>query len=491
MQGVRSKYMPKSRSVLALALTATASTLLVPPSAAETLKDALTKAYVDNPTLTAARAGQRAEDETVAIAKANGRPSAGLTGSYTEDLHRDFPDTTPVRTAAGQASVDVPLYSGGTVRNAVKAAKLRVEAGQNDLRATESAVFSRVVAAYLDVIRDSVIVTLNAQNVKALEVNLQATSDRFEVGDVTRTDVAQSESRLSLARADLQRAQAQLITSKENYTALVGSPPANLEPPPPLPGLPDSPDAAVTIALADNPDIKGAHKDRDAARYDVRSTKGQVAPRVSAFAQGGYQDFLGSQNQTSLQYGSVKSAAAGATVTVPFYQGGRPAALARQATARESFAIEQAVAVERNVVAQARAAYATWQASLQAVDSTQQAVSAAELSLQGVRAENSVGTRTILDILNAEQEALNARVQLVSARRNAYVAAFTLLAAMGHAEARDLGLDPAILYDPAHNYRRVQGKLMDFDFDPAPTGIAKPTSATPAQDATPLMTPGY
>lgn len=483
--------MPKSRGVLAVALTATASTLLTAPGAAETLKDALAKTYLGNPILTGARAGQRAQDETVAIAKADGRPAAGLTGSYTEELHRAFPSTTPLRTAAGQASLDIPLYSGGAVRNAVKAAKLRVEAGQNDLRATESAIFSRVVAAYLDVIRDSAIVDLNAQNVRTLEVNLRATSDRFEVGDVTRTDVAQSEARLALARAELQRVQAQLIASKENYTALVGTPPENLEPPPPLPGLPDSPETAVETALADNPDIRSAQKDRDAARFDVQSAKARIAPRLSAFTQGGYQDFLGSQNQTLLTYGSVKSAAAGATVTLPLYQGGRPGALERQAIARQSLAIEQAVAVERDVVAQARAAYASWQASLRAIESTQQAVGAANLSLQGVRAENSVGTRSILDILDAEQEALNARVQLVSARRNAYVAAFTLLAAMGRAEARDLGLDPAILYDPQRNYRRVQGKLMDFDFDPAPATIAKPTSSTPAQNATPLLTPGY
>jgi outer membrane protein len=483
----------KSREVLAFAFTAAASTFITPPSQAETLKDALTKAYLDNPTLTGARAGQRAQDENVGIAKADGRPSAGVTGSYTEELHRAAPValTTPGRTAAGQASVDVPLYSGGAVRNAVKAAKLRVESGQNDLRGTESAIFSRVVAAYLDVIRDSVIVTLNAQNVKALEVNLRATSDRFEVGDVTRTDVAQSQSRLALASADFQRAQAQLIASKENYTALVGSPPVNLEPPPPLPGLPDSPEAAVTTALADNPDIKGAHKDRDAARYDVRSTKAQILPRVSAFAQGGYQDFLGSENGTLLTYGSVKSAAAGATLTVPLYQGGRPGALERQAAARESLAIEQAVAVERDVIAQARATYASWQASLQAIESTQAAVDAADLSLRGVKAENSVGTRTILDILDAEREALNARVQLVSARRDAYVAAFSLLAAMGHAEGRDLGIDPAVLYDPAQNYRRVNGKLLDFDYDPHPAAIAKTTSATPVQDAIPIVTPGY
>jgi len=482
--------MLKSRSVVAIALTASAATLLIPPCTAETLKDALTKAYQENPTLTGARANQRAEDENVPITKADGRPAAGVRGTYTENLHRDLSTTTPGRSAAGQANLDVPLYSGGVIRNAVKAAKLRVEAGQNDLRGTESTIFSRVVAAYLDVIRDSSIVTLNAQNVEALKVNLRASSDRFEVGDVTRTDVAQSESRLSLAQADFQRAQAQLIASKENYTALVGSPPQNLEPPPPLPGLPESPESAVATALVDNPDILASHKSRDAARYDVRSNKGQIMPRISAFASAGYQDFLGSENPIFLP-SSTKSAAAGATLTIPLYQGGRPGALERQAIARESFAIEQTIVVERDVISQVRAAYASWQASLQAIESTLKAVAATELSLQGVKAENSVGTRTILDILNAEQEALNARVQLVSARRNAYVAAFSLLAAMGHAEARDLALDPAILYDPARNYRRVHDKLMDFDFDPAPTGISKPTSGTPAQDATPLIIPGY
>lgn len=478
----------------ALTLTAVGMASLSQPLSAETLMEALVKSYRTNPTLTGARASQRAVDEDVALAKVNGRPSASVTATYNEQMARQaqlfstggasFSSiiVTPKRSAAGQGSVTVPLYNGGTVRNAINAAESRVEAGQNSLRGTESAIFSRVVAAYMDVIRDSQIVLLNTQNVSALTVNLRASSDRFQVGDLTRTDVAQSDSRLALARATLEQAQAQLIASKENYTALVGSPPDALETPPALPGLPPTPEQAVTIALADNPDIRSAEKNRDAARYDVKSANGTVMPRLSAFTNGSYTDYLGSED-SRFTTAYVKNAVAGATLTIPLYQGGRPGASQRQAVARESAAIERTVEIERNVIAQVRGAYASWQASLQTIQSTGVAVKASELSLQGVKAENSVGTRTILDILNAEQEALNARVQLVSAQRDAYVAAFTLIAAMGHAEARDLGLDAGALYDPNDNYERVRGKLFDFDFAAPPSAVATPTSSTPSQDA--------
>lgn len=477
--------MPIRYRLPALSLLPLITMAMSAPVSAETLMDALARAYRDNPSLAGARAGQRALDETVPLEKAAGRPNAGIAATYTEQLHRQNRDTQAARSINGRATVDVPVYSGGAVRNAVRAAQLRVDAGENDLRGTESAIFSQVVAAYMDVIRDSAIVVLNDQNVRALEVNLRASSDRFEVGDVTRTDVAQSESRLALARAQLQNAQAQLIISRENYIALVGTPPGELTPPPPLPGLPDSPEAAVSVALADNPDIKSAIRNRDAARYDVRVAKARVSPRVSGFVDGGYTDNLGSG--PVLFADSATSLAAGATLSIPLYQGGLPGALSRQATAREAAAIEQATFIERDTIAQVRAAFASWRASLETIESTQAAIGATDLSLRGVKAENSVGTRTILDILDAEQEALNARVQNVTARRNAYVAAFTLLAAMGHAEARDLGLDPATYYDPARNRQRVQGKFFDFDFDPAPVPVAPTTASTPAQNAVPLM----
>ncbi|MDX3899412.1 MAG: TolC family outer membrane protein [Sphingobium sp.] len=454
------------------------STSLASPVSAGTLQEALVKAYRANPTLTAARAGQRATDENVPIQKSAGRPNIGASAQFQELIVRPSNSfLAPHRSASATGNIDVPIYQGGAVRNGVRAAKIRVEAGQANLRATEASIFAQVVAAYMDVIRDSAIVALNRANVNVLDVNLQATNDRFEVGDLTRTDIAQSESRLALARSDLQTAEANLITSRENYIALVGEAPDDLEPPPALPGLPATPEAAVQVALVDNPDILAAKKARDAARYDVKAAKAATLPTLSAFTQGSYTDYLTSDIAAN------KQVAAGATLTVPLYQGGRPAAQVRQNQAFESQAIENEIAAERSVIAQARAAYASWQASLLTIQSSQVAVNATSLSLEGVRAENSVGSRTILDILNAEQEALIARVELVSARRNAYVAGFSLLAAMGHAEAKDLGLEGGALYDPMVNYERVKGKWWDWDYDPAPLPVATRTVDSPTQNA--------
>jgi outer membrane protein len=481
-----------TRHRAAAALLLLTSALTIVPAQAETLQGALAKAYASNPTLTAARAGQRATDENVPIQKAAGRPGLDVTGSYSESILKPtISFTSPQRTVNAQANLSVPIYSGGTVRNGVKAAKIRVAAGQAGLRGTEASIFSQTVGAYMDVIRDMAIVSLNQANVKVLEVNLQATNDRFEVGDLTRTDVAQSQSRLALARSDFQTAQANLITSRENYIALVGEAPDALEAPPQLPGLPADPEVAVQVALKDNPDILSAQKQREARRYDVKAARGSVMPTVSAFTQAGYTNYLHSLGGTAqdAEGNAVegpqinKQAAAGVQLTIPIYQGGRPAAQVRQNQALESQAIEQEIETERGVIAQTRAAYASWQASLQTIESSNRAVDAADLSLEGVRAENSVGSRTILDILNAEQESLNAKVQLVTARRNAYVAGFSLLAAMGHAEADDLGLESGTLYDPMVNYERVKGKWFDWDFDPAAKPVATRTVDTPTQNA--------
>ncbi|AMK24045.1 MULTISPECIES: TolC family outer membrane protein [unclassified Sphingobium] len=468
----------------ALFLLLSVSSAMAGAAHAETLQGALAKAYRSNPTLTGARAGQRATDENVPIQKASGRPALDATGSYSESILKPtISFTSPQRTLNANAQLSVPLYTGGSVRNGIKAAKTRVAAGQADLRGTEASVFSQVVAAYMDVIRNGAVVALNQANVRALEVNLQATSDRFEVGDVTRTDVAQSESRLALARSDLQGAEANLITARENYIALVGEAPDALEPPPPLPGLPATPDSAVQVALKDNPDILVAKKLREAQQFDVRAAKGTVLPTVSAFTQAGYTNYLDTLTSSATGSQINKQASAGVQLNIPFYQGGRPAAQVRRSQALESQAMEKEIEVERGVIAQTRSAYASWQASLESIQSNQKAVDAANLSLEGVRAENSVGSRTILDILNAEQEAVNAKVQLVTARRNAYVAGFSLLAAMGHAEADDLNLEAGTLYDPMVNYDRVKGKWFDWDFDPAPKLQSTRTVDSPAQNA--------
>lgn len=482
--------MPALPHLIGTSLSAAILISTAPFVQAETLREALARAYQTNPTLTAARAGQRATDENVALAKAEGRPNASITGTYTEELHRQFAATTPVRNAAGQASLNVPVYQGGMVRNRIRSAEQGVKAGQQELRSTEASVFTSVVSAYLDVLSTMSVVSYNRQNVASLEANLQATRDRFEVGDLTRTDIAQSESRYALALASLQSAQAQLVAARENYIALVGTAPDDLEAPPPLPGLPGSAEEAVSFALESSPALQAAKHNRQAAHHNVNAARGQVSPRLSLFANGSYTDYLNSENDEGVlsgtplnPNGSVKAAAAGVQLTVPLYQGGQPGAQTRQNIARESQAIENQIATERSVIAQTRSAYAQWQAAVHAIESTRLAVEAGELSLEGIRAENSAGLRTILDVLDTQRDLLNAQVQYVAAQRDAYVAGFSLLAEMGQAEARYLGLEGGPLYNPDSHYRQVRGKIMDFDFGSPAKEEATRTIGSPPQTA--------
>jgi len=454
------------------------------PAHADTLREALVLAYQTNPTLESARAQQRAVDENVPIARAAGLPSLSATGTYTEFVKQSANSfTAPDRVVSADAQLGVPIYSGGAVKNRVKAAKIRVAAGQADLRGTESSIFSAVVAAYMDVIRGEALVGLNRKNVNVLQVNLQATSDRFEIGDLTRTDVAQSQSRLALARSDLLSAEANLAGARETYIRLIGKAPESLDAPPPLPNLPASADEAVAVALDRNPDLIAARERSRAAERDIDVAAAGRLPRVSLFTQGTYNDYLGTLARGTVGVSQTDtSAQAGAQISIPIFQGGLPAAQRRQAQAQAGATLEQEISVERDVIAQVRSAYTSWIAANDLIRSSQVAVDASSLSLEGVRAENSVGNRTILDILNAEQELLNAQVQLVTARRNAYVAGFSLLAAMGKAEARDLNLDNEILYDPEVNYERVRGKVFDFDDDPAPVARSTRTVDTRVQD---------
>lgn len=481
------------RSFTSRLIASAAVLALATPAAAETLQGALAKAYSNNPTLTGARAQQRANDENVAIQLAAGRPSSEVTGQYSENfLAPPNAFTFPARQVGGNVQLNVPIYQGGSVKNGIRAADARVQAGAEQLRGTESSVFSQVVAAYNDVIRDMAIVELNRANVRQLGVNLQATRDRFEVGDLTRTDVAQSEARLSLAQGDLRTAEANLIGSRERYIQLVGEVPVDLQPPPPLPSLPATPDQAVEVAIRNNPDLAAAERNREAARYDVRVAEAGTRPRLSAFAQGQYSNFLGTLGSGLIGANLVQQssqASLGLQATVPIYQGGRPAAQVRQAQARQSQALEQTIAAERAVVQQTRAAFASWRSSEEVIRSAEAAVAANRLSLEGVRAENGVGNRTIIEVLNAEQELLNAQVQLVTARRNSYVAAFTLLAAMGQAEARDLNLDGVTLYDPAVNYRHVRKLLLDETNHKEPVTQATRTVDTPSGNPETMVPP--
>jgi outer membrane protein len=484
-----------ARGLLALAGSASLLALSV-PAQADGLREALVGAYNTNPTLEAARADQRATDEGVPIQRAQGLPSASVTATHIEFLRQSANSfTAPERNLGVNAQLLVPVYSGGAVRNGIAAAKERVEAGQADLRNTESAIFSQVVAAYMDVLRTEALALLAANNVAVLRTNLDASSDRFQIGDLTITDVAQSRSRLALAEGDLQQAEANLITARETYVRLVGRPPGELEAPPPLPGLPDNVGAAIVSALENNPNLQAAKLRAEAAGYDTKVAGAGRLPTVSLFANGDYSDFFGTLGgPVSNEFAQTETTAnAGVRVTIPLFQGGLPAARQRQAGARESAALEDVIAAERQIMAETRSTYANWQAANGVIKSAQAAVEAAELSLEGVRAENSIGNRTVLDVLNAEQELVNTRAQLVTARRNAYVAGFNLLALMGRAEARDLNLDTGgVLYDPQVNADRVSSKLWDWDRDPAPAAKSTSTVDIPPANATigPQLTPG-
>jgi outer membrane protein len=454
----------------------------------QSLREALAKTYTANPTIMAERAQLRSRDEDVAIARAAGRPQVSTNAGLNQDLitrnlgrnGRDF--------TAG-ADISLPLYAGGTIRNAVRAANTRVEAGRADLRATEGDIFTEAVAAYMDVIRDRSIVQLNQNQVRVLETNLQATRDRFEVGDLTRTDVAQSEARLALARSTLATAEGRLESSEENFQRVIGDAPGDLQAPPPLPPLPANPDQAVEVALANNADLASIAAQARAAGFDVASARGERLPTISAVSSTRYFNALGRADETAgvaegTLPNSTTSTGVGLTARLPLYQGGAAGARVRRAQAFRTQLLEQAIGTERSVIANTRAAFAAYQAAVEAIESNEIAVAANQLALEGTRAEQTVGTRNVLDVLNAEQELLNSQVLLVTARRDAYVAGFQLLNAMGAAEAEDLNLEAGPLYDPQVHYRRYSGSWSDWDDGPRARPVS--TRTAPQNAASPV-----
>jgi len=464
--------------------------LMAGTASADTLREALISSYQTNPSLTAQRESLKATDATVAIARAAGRPQI----SATVGLNRSITQSG-VLVSSGKgpnlsvsAGVSYPLFNGGSVRNSVRAAQTRVEAGRATLTAVEGDIFVQAVSAYMNVIRDRSVVELNANNVRVLETNLEATRDRFQIGDLTRTDVAQSEARLQLGRSQLAQAQGQLTASEATYRQVIGHAPGQLAPPPPLPPLPTTPDEAVRIALAGNPDLTATSRQAIAAGYDVNVARAGRLPTISAQAGADYVNNLaGNAPFNGPNTGTQTTVGLG--VNLPIFQGGLPAARIRQAQALQGQALEQVVGTERAVVQAARASFAAYDAAERAIKSNTVAVQANELALEGARAEQSVGTRTVLDVLNAEQELLNSQVALVTAKRDAYVAGFQLLNAMGQAQAQDLGLEGGPLYDPLGNYRRIAGNWSDWASDPRHPTVATRTVSPQEMPATPIVTP--
>jgi outer membrane protein len=475
------------------ALMALATGIAAPQmAAATTLQQALVAAYGDNPTLTGQRAQLKATDEQSAIARAAGRPTLGVSASYTQGIDnlRKFQSFNQQFSAGAQLSV--PIYQGGRVRNAVKAADARVDSGRQQLRATEGSVLADTVTAYMDVLRDRAIVGLNENNVKVLQTNLEATSDQFQAGTLTRTDVAQSQARLEDGRAQLTTARSNLVSSEENYRRVVGLPADTLDQPPPLPVLPDTADKAEDTAIGNNPDIATAAEAVKAAHLDVATARASRMPSLSANVNNSYlRDTAGANNVftggTTRLTGD--SSYAGVTLSVPLYQGGLPSAQVRQAQDFEQAAIETQTATERQVVANARAAFSSYEAAQEVIRSSEEALKANTLALEGVQAEQTAGLRQVLDVLNAEQEKLGSQVTLVTAQHDAYVAGFALLNTMGFVNYQHLGLEGGALYDPTTDYRHAKHARSDWSENPAPKPIAKPTYGPQIVPENPPVTP--
>lgn len=451
----------RSRALASVAVIAVISGMGA-PAWAETLQEAIALAYRTNPSLLAQRANQRALDESIVQARAGLRPTLDVTlsGTYTRT---DSPEVTgPFGTTGGVVESDSAgasigigqtLWSGGRIGHGITAAEANIMAGRENLRDAEQTVLALVIQSYADVIRDTQILAIREANLGVLRRQLDESSARFEVGEITRTDVAQSEARLAQSEADLANARAQLSVSRAAYAAVVGQSPGDLAPMPVLPGLPTDFDSALDIALIDNPGIRAATYSLRAAEANVAAAKAEFLPSLRATATyGGSSEFdrLGDiTDNTRLT--------AGATLSVPLFTGGLNSSRVAQALERANAAQIGVEGEGRNTLQSVSSAYAQSISARATLTAGQEAVRAATVAAEGVRQEAQVGLRTTLDVLNQELELRNAEVTLASARRNEYVAQANLLAAMGRLEGADL--DPTItVYDPAANYERVRNR---------------------------------
>ncbi|WP_055038748.1 TolC family outer membrane protein [Blastochloris viridis] len=431
---------------------------------AQTLDSALAQAYRTNPTLNSQRAAVRATDENVPQALSGYRPRISGTGTVgNESLTSKgtstnsltgLSGTSTIRDTLDQSSYGVSLtqtlFDGGKTPNQVRQAEAQVIQARETLRNTEQNVLLDGVTAYMNVVRDTAIVTLRQQNVTALEEQLRATRDRFQVGEVTRTDVAQAEARLADAQSQLSAAIAQLQTSRAQYRRVIGSEPGKLTQGKPIDNtLPASLEAAVNGGLSRHPAIEAAKHGADAALLQVNVAEGSLLPTVTLEA-----SYL-RQFETSPTVDDVMSAQVLGRLTVPIYQGGAEYSLIRQA--KETLGQKRLdVDVSRE---QVRAAVVeSWgmlQAAKAQIEATQSAVRANQIALEGVREEARVGQRTTLDVLNAQTELVNSQVALVTAQRDRIVASYSLLSGIGRLSARQLGLKVGE-YDDAVHYNQVR-----------------------------------
>lgn len=437
--------------VLAGAILALAS-----PNAAsaESLEETLAAAYLTNPSLVAQRIRLREIDEGVNRAISSARPTVEFMASAGSvhdggSASRSSSSRNPASFGLGASQ---PLLRGGRTHIKVRAAENSVLAERARLVSREQSVLLAAATAYLDVFRDQAVLQLTTNNENVLARQLEAAQDRFQVGEITRTDVYQAEARLAQATAGRIQSEANLEASRATYQAVTGlAQTASFDLPANPPDMPPSKDVAIQEAISNNPLVVSAQYDEQVAVDNVDDIRGELMPELDLNL-GVSRDF-----NTQGGAGSASNARAVLNLTVPLYRSGAVQSRVRAAK-QAALRLGQIVDQERRAVSE-RATRA-WQ-SLQAADarvtSFQTQIQAATIALDGVEREAAVGSRTLLDVLNAEQELLNARVNHITAQRDAGVAMFDMLNAVGRLTAHHLRL-PVDLYDPDIHYHEVRGK---------------------------------
>lgn len=413
---------------------------------ADTLADAIDAAYRNNPTLAAARIDTRSADEGVVQARSGYLPQVDLTASVGMRSSELTPlsgipsseDTDPQQ--IGVEAVQ-PVFTGGRLNAQQRLARAQALGARANLRSVEQQVLLAVIAAYEDVRRTEEIVRIRQNNVDVLARNLSAARDRFEVGEITRTDVAQSEARLAGGQAGLSAAESDLEAARALYIELVGEAPENLSAPPPHPPLPQSLDEAIDLAIGANPDLAAAEQARLAALSRVGVERSALLPQISIVGR-----WSSATDQAGPGYDSEETSAV-AQFSMPLFEGGFYRSRVRQANLDADAAVLRAEAIRRAVIAGVVAAWNDFRAAQRVVDSAREQARANRLALEGVETEQLVGMRTTLEVLNAQQEMLDAELGVVEAERDLYVAAHVLLAAIGALDARTLAIN-APLYDP-------------------------------------------
>lgn len=425
-------------------------------SGPRTLQEAFAATYANNPALQAARAKLRATDEGVPQALAGWRPTVVLSGTagYSEGVTRTRGtgyrnSSRDVGTA--QATVTQPLYNGGRTRATTNSAENRVMAERARLIASEQSSFTDTVNAYVGVIQATQILALNVNNEQVLARQLQATQDRFRVGEITRTDVAQAEAALATATAQRQTGEGNLAVARAAYARVVGVPPGELSPPQPL-NLPvKTLQEAVAMAASNNPTVVATLFDDAAAKDSVDAAFSALMPQVSLQAQG----FSQSNSQTA--HTSANGGQIIASLSVPIYQGGSEHSAVRQARQTQQQTRKQVDDARRTAIQLVSQAWATLESVRATVASTRTGIRANRIALEGVTREALVGSRTTLDVLNAQQAVLNTEVTLVQNLSSLVIASYGVSAAIGRLTARDMNV-AVPLYDETAYYHAVRDR---------------------------------